>query len=65
VLPTFLAVSSVSTAQVLFTLSGFVLFYSSLLVVDITLMLRYIRMGPVRALGRPEPAIRPAAVPAE
>jgi cytochrome d ubiquinol oxidase subunit I len=55
----------VSAAQVLFTLSGFVLFYSSLLVVDITLMLRYIRMGPVRALGRPEPAIRPAAVPAE
>jgi cytochrome d ubiquinol oxidase subunit I len=65
VLPTFLAVSSVSAAQVLFTLAGFVLFYSSLLVVDIVLMLRYIRMGPLDALGLPEPALRPAALPAE
>ena len=65
VLPTFLAVSSVSAAQVLFTLAGFVLFYSSLLVVDIMLMLRYIRMGPLDALGLPEPALRPAALPAE
>jgi cytochrome d ubiquinol oxidase subunit I len=65
VLPTFLAVSSVSVAQVLFTLTGFVLFYSSLLVVDVMLMLRYIRMGPVGALGLPEPALRPAALPAE
>jgi cytochrome d ubiquinol oxidase subunit I len=65
VLPTFLAVSSVSAAQVLFTLAGFVLFYSSLLVVDIMLMLRYIRMGPLGALGLPEPALRPAALPAE
>src|SRR5690242_13433651 len=65
VLPTFLAVSSVSAAQVLFTLAGFVLFYSSLLVVDIMLMRRYIRMGPLGALGLPEPALRPAALPAE
>jgi cytochrome d ubiquinol oxidase subunit I len=50
VLPTFLASSSVSVAQVLFTLSGFVLFYSSLLVVDVMLMRRYVRMGPVEAL---------------
>jgi len=65
VLPTFLAVSSVSSAQILFSLTGFVVFYSSLLVVDIILMLRYIRMGPVGALGLPEPAMRPAALPAE
>jgi cytochrome d ubiquinol oxidase subunit I len=51
VLPTFLASSSVSTAQVLFTLSGFVLFYSSLAVVDFILMRKYVRMGPVEALG--------------
>jgi len=50
VLPTFLASSSVSAAQVLFTLSGFVLFYSCLLVVDVMLMRRYVRMGPVEAL---------------
>ena len=56
VLPTFLASSSVSVAQVLFTLCGFVLFYSSLLVVDVMLMRKYVRMGPVEALGAPEPA---------
>ena len=60
VLPTFLAVSSVSVAQVMFTLAGFVLFYSALLVVDVILMLRYVRMGPVEALGRHERAPRPA-----
>ena len=65
VLPTFLAVSSVSASQVLFTLAGFVLFYSCLLVVDVMLMLRYIRMGPLGALDLPEPALRPAALPAE
>ncbi|MFY9695576.1 MAG: cytochrome ubiquinol oxidase subunit I [Xanthobacteraceae bacterium] len=51
VLPTFLAASSVSTGQLLFTLVGFILFYSALLVVDIVLMHKYIRMGPVEALG--------------
>jgi cytochrome bd ubiquinol oxidase subunit I len=65
VLPTFLAVSSVSAAQVLFTLTGFVLFYSALLVVDVILMLRYIRMGPAQTLGLPEPALRPAGMPAQ
>jgi cytochrome d ubiquinol oxidase subunit I len=63
VLPTFLAASSVSAAQVLFTLCGFVLFYSALLVVDIILMRKYIRMGPVEVLGLNAPA--PSAVPAE
>jgi len=65
VLPTFLAASSVSAAQVLFTLTGFVLFYSSLLVVDVVLMRKYIRMGPVEALGLAAPAPAPSAMPAE
>ena len=65
ILPTFLAVSSVSAAQVLVTLAGFVLFYSALLVVDVMLMGKYIRMGPVRALGLPERALRLSATPAE
>ena len=56
VLPTFLASSSVSMAQVLFTLCGFVLFYSSLLVVDVMLMRKYVRMGPVEALGPTQPS---------
>jgi cytochrome d ubiquinol oxidase subunit I len=65
VLPTFLAASSVSAAQVLFTLAGFVVFYSSLLVVDIVLMRKYIRMGPVQALGLAAPGLRPSAMPAQ
>ncbi len=52
VLPTFLASSSVSSAQILFTLGGFVLFYSSLAVVDFILMRKYVLMGPVEALGQ-------------
>jgi cytochrome bd ubiquinol oxidase subunit I len=63
VLPTFLASSSVSVAQVLFTLTGFVLFYSSLAVVDVVLMRKYIRLGPAEAL-HPLPAA-PALQPAE
>lgn len=67
VLPTFLASSSVSAAQVLFTLSGFVVFYSALLVVDIVLMRKYILMGPVEALGfgLPAPALASSPAPAE
>jgi cytochrome bd ubiquinol oxidase subunit I len=58
VLPTFLATSAVSLGQVWFTLSGFVLFYSALAVVDFVLMRKYVLMGPVEALGPGR--IRPA-----
>ncbi|MFQ6022965.1 MAG: cytochrome ubiquinol oxidase subunit I [Acidiferrobacterales bacterium] len=53
-LPTFLGVSSVSAAQVWFSLAGFVLFYSVLAVVDVFLMIKYIRIGPKEE--SPEPA---------
>lgn len=46
ILPTSLGVSSVSVGQVWLSLGGFVLFYSALLVVDIFLLLKYIRIGP-------------------
>ena len=59
VLPTFLASSSLSAGQVWFTLAGFVLFYSALLVVDVVLMRRYIRMGPLAAL-HPDASSLPA-----
>jgi cytochrome d ubiquinol oxidase subunit I len=52
VLPTFLATSSVSIGQIWFTLSGFVLFYSALAIVDLVLMRKYVLMGPVEALGQ-------------
>jgi cytochrome d ubiquinol oxidase subunit I len=65
VLPTFLAASSVSSGQILLTLTAFVVFYSSLLVVDIILMRKYIDMGPVRALGLEAPTPQGAVFPAE
>ena len=46
VLPTFLAVSSISAGNVLITLVGFVLFYSALAVVDVYLMVKAIKAGP-------------------
>ncbi|WOJ91337.1 cytochrome ubiquinol oxidase subunit I [Methylocapsa polymorpha] len=46
VLPTFLAVSSLSANNVLVTLVGFIAFYSALLVVDVYLMVKAIRHGP-------------------
>jgi cytochrome d ubiquinol oxidase subunit I len=53
ILPTFLSSSSLSGMQVLFTLIGFIVFYSSLAAVDLFLMQKYVRMGPVKALDIP------------
>ncbi len=46
VMPTFLGASSVATSQVWFSLIGFVVFYSALLIVDVYLMVKYINLGP-------------------
>lgn len=46
VLPTFLGVSSVSTGWVWASLTGFAVFYSALAIVDVFLMVKYIRIGP-------------------
>ena len=46
VLPTFLAVSSISAANVWITLIGFVAFYSALAVVDVFLIVKTIKAGP-------------------
>jgi len=51
VLPTSLGVSSVSGGDVLGSLIGFILFYSTLAVVDIFLMIRYARLGPESVLA--------------
>ncbi|EKV26371.1 Cytochrome d ubiquinol oxidase subunit I [Caenispirillum salinarum AK4] len=53
ILPTFLSASSLGVGQVLFTLIGFIVFYSTLAVVDVFLMVRYVRMGPAKALHLP------------
>jgi cytochrome bd ubiquinol oxidase subunit I len=46
ILPTALGVSSVSAAQVATSLAGFVIFYTTLAVVDIAMMKKYIGKGP-------------------
>ena len=46
VLPTFLGVSTTTTGNVWTSLAGFVLFYSTLAIVDVGLLVKYIRLGP-------------------
>jgi len=46
VLPTFLSVSSLPVSSVYASLAAFVLFYTALFVVEMYLMLKYIRLGP-------------------
>ncbi len=46
VLPTFLAVSPIATSNVVVSLSAFIVFYSVLAVVDVFLLVKYIRLGP-------------------
>lgn len=45
-LPTFMGVSSLSATSVWISLSGFILFYTLLAIVEIYLMVKYIRLGP-------------------
>lgn len=65
VLPTFLAVSSISAADVWTTLIGFVVFYSTLAVVDVYLMVKTVKDGPPSGAPSEQPALRLAASPAE
>jgi cytochrome d ubiquinol oxidase subunit I len=62
VLPTFMAVSSISAANVATTLIGFIVFYTTLAIVDVYLMVKAIRQGPGEAAGS---EAMPSMVPAE
>ena len=46
VLPTFLSVSSVGAGTVAFSLAGFVVLYTALAIVEVYLMIKYVRLGP-------------------
>lgn len=46
IMPTFMGVSTLSTATVSFSLGGFILFYSTLFIVELCLMFKYARLGP-------------------
>ena len=46
VLPTHLSVSHIESSQIWFSLGGLLLFYTALLVIEMFLMIKYIRLGP-------------------
>ena len=46
ILPTFMGVSSVDFSQIMTSLIGFFVFYSVLAIVEVYLMIKYIRLGP-------------------
>jgi cytochrome d ubiquinol oxidase subunit I len=46
VLPTFLSVSSLPVSSVYASLAAFIVFYTGLFVIEMYLMLKYIRLGP-------------------
>ncbi|MDD4915824.1 MAG: cytochrome ubiquinol oxidase subunit I [Methylococcales bacterium] len=46
VLPTHLSVSSISSGQLWFSIGGFFLFYTALLIIELYLMFKYVRLGP-------------------
>lgn len=46
ILPTFMGASSLTSGQVMTSIAGFVLFYTVLAIVEIYLMVKYIRLGP-------------------
>lgn len=46
VLPTYLGTSSLASSDLWISLAGFVLFYTALAVVEVYLMIKYIRLGP-------------------
>lgn len=61
VLPTFLGVSSTTAGNVWFSLIGFLVLYSTLLVVDLYLLAKYIRLGPSGQGTVVQPRLRTSA----
>jgi cytochrome d ubiquinol oxidase subunit I len=60
VLPTFLSASSITAGNVWLSLGGFVLFYSALAVIELFLMVKYIRLGPEADAGGSPASLAPA-----
>ena len=46
ILPTAMGTSSVNASQLLTSLAGFIIFYTALAIVEVYLMIKYIRLGP-------------------
>ncbi len=65
VLPTHMSVSNIATDQLWFSIGGFLFFYTALLVIELYLMIKYVRLGPSSLhTGRyhfeRQPSVRPA-----
>jgi len=61
VLPTFLGVSSIGLSNILISLAGFMVLYTVLAVIEIRLMVKYIRQGPEEdSAEKPATADRPS-----
>lgn len=58
-LPTFMGVSSLSASSVWISLIGFVFFYSILAVVELYLMIKYIRLGPESMFAADDFSVQP------
>lgn len=50
ILPTFIASSTVSLSQIFTSLVGFIIFYTTLAIVEVYLMVKYIKQGPEESL---------------
>jgi len=59
-LPTFMGASSLPISSLWISLAGFILFYSALAVVELYLMIKYVRQGPEKIFTAEEFQIRPA-----
>ena len=46
VLPTHLSTSTLSVGSIVFSLAGFIIFYTGLLIAEMYLMFKYARLGP-------------------
>jgi cytochrome d ubiquinol oxidase subunit I len=46
ILPTIISVSSRTTTELLLSIGGFIVFYTGLLIVEVYLMLKFVRLGP-------------------
>lgn len=54
ILPTYLGTSSLATSDLWISLSGFVIFYTLLAIVEVYLMVKYIRLGPDNRTSEPQ-----------
>ena len=51
ILPTFMATSSLNVTQLITSLSGFFIFYTVLAIIEVFLLVKYIKIGPQESLA--------------